>query len=106
MKFISILLGSALLVLATASCATTYMTPTNVLWYAQGSTASSATSYDPGVKRGRACATSYLGLFATGDASIRAAADDAGIKNVQNVSHEVKSIMGFFGDVCTVVRGT
>ncbi|MEQ9365380.1 MAG: TRL-like family protein [Leptospirales bacterium] len=82
------------------------MTPANVLWYAAGATASSATSYESGSKKGKACATSYLGLIASGDATIRAAAEDGRINNVHSVSHETFGIMGFYADVCTIVRGT
>ena len=58
-----------------------------------------------GKKEGRACAKSYLALFATGDASIKAAAENGGITNVMSVDHESKWII-LIGKYCTIVRGT
>lgn len=91
--------------LGLTSCATQYMTPANVLWYAAGNTASSGVDENSSYLSGQACATSYLGLIASGDASIRAAAEAGRITNVKNVSHKVQSILGLFASVCTVVRG-
>ncbi len=57
-----------------------------------------------GTKEGRACAKSYLGLVAKGDASIKAAAAAGGITNVTSVDHEVSHML-VVGDFCTIVRG-
>ena len=40
---------------------------------------------DFGGKRGEASVTAYLGLFSTGDASVRAAARNGGISDVKHV---------------------
>lgn len=88
-----------------SNCAGQIMTPANVPYYAVGKTAWSAEYHDHNYKMGKACATSYLGVVGTGDASIAAAANQGGIRSVMSVSHETKGIMGFFADVCTVVRG-
>jgi hypothetical protein len=58
-----------------------------------------------GKKEGRACAQSILGVFATGDASIKAAAAAGGITRIDSVDHHSvwKVVMGEF---CTVVRGS
>jgi len=58
-----------------------------------------------GTKEGRACAKSYLALFATGDASIKTAAANGGITNITSVDHETKWIV-LFGEYCTIVRGS
>jgi len=58
-----------------------------------------------GSKTGKACANSYLGLIATGDASIAAARTAAGITQVSSVDHSTKNILGFYGEYCTVVTG-
>lgn len=58
-----------------------------------------------GPKTGRACATSVLALFASGDASIEAAAKDGGITNVTSVDHESKWTL-LIGEYCTIVHGT
>lgn len=58
-----------------------------------------------GTKEGKACAQSYLSVFATGDASIKAAAEAGGITNVMSVDHETKWLV-VFGEYCTIVRGS
>lgn len=65
-------------------------------------TATEATS---ATKQGRACAQTVLGLVATGDASIEAAARSGGIKQIVTVDHESKHILGIVGTFCTIVRG-
>ena len=57
-----------------------------------------------GSKKGQACATSYMGAFAIGDASVEAAAANGGIKRVRSVEAVVNSRI-VFGTYCTVVRG-
>jgi TRL-like protein family len=63
---------------------------------------------NPGVnedKMGTACANSYLGLVALGDASIAAAKQAGSITKVSSVDHTSTSYFVFFGKYCTVVRG-
>ncbi len=55
-----------------------------------------ATSNNVGSKVGTASATSVLGIIATGDASINAAATNAGIKKISHVDQHHKSILGIF----------
>ena len=57
-----------------------------------------------GSKKGQACATSYMGVFAIGDASVEAAAANGGITRVKSVEAVVNSRI-VFGKYCTVVRG-
>ena len=57
-----------------------------------------------GSKEGRACAKSYLGVYAVGDASIAAAARAGGITNVTTVDHHSKHMV-VIGEFCTIVRG-
>ena len=59
-----------------------------------------------GNKEGRACAQSILGLVATGDATIKAAAADGGINNIGSVDHYTRNILGILGEFCTIVRGS
>ena len=58
-----------------------------------------------GSKEGRACARSILGLIATGDASIKSAAEAGGISRIDSVDthSEWMLVMGSF---CTIVRGS
>jgi hypothetical protein len=56
-------------------------------------------------KTGRACANTFLALFAVGDASIETAKRDGGITEVTTVDHHSTNIIGF-GSFCTVVTGS
>jgi len=58
-----------------------------------------------GSKEGQACATSILGWFGTGDASIITAANNGGITKVYSVDHKVKNILNVYAEYCTVVHG-
>jgi hypothetical protein len=58
-----------------------------------------------GQKEGRACARSLLGLVATGDASIRSAAEAGGISKIDSVDHH-SSWRLVTGSFCTIVRGS
>lgn len=58
-----------------------------------------------GSKEGTACAQSILGLVAMGDASVKTAANDGGIKEIKAVDHSTKNILGIFATYCTIVRG-
>ena len=56
-------------------------------------------------KVGTAVATSVLGIVATGDASVRAAANNGGIKKIKHVEYSVKNILGIVGEYTTTVYG-
>lgn len=74
--------------------------------YADATTPVHATTNNVGKKKGEACATSILGLVTTGDATIRAAADAGGVKNVSAVDASIKNILGIVATYCTIVSGT
>jgi hypothetical protein len=57
-----------------------------------------------GAKSGTACARSFFGFFAQGDASIETAAKNGGIKTVTTVDHHTKNVIGL-GEYCMIVRG-
>ena len=56
-------------------------------------------------KQGKACAESILGLFAHGDASVRAAKENGGITEVSSVDHSARNFLNIVGEWCTLVRG-
>ena len=56
------------------------------------------------VKCGRATSKSII-LYTTGDSSIKAAMDDGGIKKVNHVDYEVKSIFNIYSEATTIVWG-
>ncbi len=63
------------------------------------------TSNPLGTKVGQSSATNILGIVATGDASINAAAKAAGIKKVSHVDVKKMSILGLFATYTTIVYG-
>ena len=66
-----------------------------------------ATDKSGGVlKSGSASATSVLGLVATGDASIRAAARNGGITEIHWVDYHSESTLGIFAKYTVTVYGT
>jgi len=56
-------------------------------------------------KVGTAKCTSVLGLVATGDCSIKAAAAAGNIKTIKYVDYDAKNILGIFGEYTTTVYG-
>jgi hypothetical protein len=56
-------------------------------------------------KVGTAKATSVLGLVATGDCSIKAAAANGGIKTIKYVDYDAKNTLGVYGEYTTTVYG-
>ena len=55
-------------------------------------------------KKGEACASVFLALFAWGDASIEAAKRNGRITEVTTLDHRSKNFIGF-GSFCTIVYG-
>jgi hypothetical protein len=74
--------------------------------YTDATTPQHVTDNVLGKKKGEACATSILGWVTTGDASIRAAADAGGIKEISAIDSSFKNILGVYATYCTVVSGT
>ncbi len=58
-----------------------------------------------GAKVGTATSTTYLGLIATGDASVATAKRNGGISSINSVDEEIKSILGIVTTYKTIVRG-
>ncbi len=58
-----------------------------------------------GSRVGVATSTTYLGLIATGDASIATAKKNGGISSVSSVDEEIKSVLGIITTYKTTVRG-
>ena len=56
-------------------------------------------------KKGEASCRSYLGLCATGDASIQTAAANGGIKKIHHVDYKCHSILGVYAEFTTIVYG-
>lgn len=57
------------------------------------------------LKTGTATSKSYLGLVATGDASIETATKNGGITKIHHADWKVKNTLGFVGEYTTTVYG-
>lgn len=79
--------------------------PLTGFWFTDVQSGENATGYQSGSKMGEACATSILGLIATGDASIEAARKAGGITYVISVDNNDYSVLGVFAKHCTIARG-
>ena len=58
---------------------------------------------DFGTKVGRSTNQAYVGLVSTGNASVKAAAESAGIKNVKHVEYYYKNVVFFIYQETTVI---
>ena len=90
------------LVLASVGCA---RAPVMGIVYSDLQYAQSATSNQTGNRTGESCATSILGLVATGDSSIETARRNGGITLVSSVDESYSTILGIYSKACTIVRG-
>lgn len=58
-----------------------------------------------GSKSGEACASSILGLIQTGDMSMKAAAENGGLKTVSSVDASHMHVLGLYQKNCIIVNG-
>jgi len=103
------LLALSLLPLALSGCAGLAFRGQRVAMgfiYADAVTPVHATDNNIGRKTGEACATSILGLITTGDATIRAAADAGGVRDISAVDASIMNVLGIYAKHCTLVSGT
>jgi hypothetical protein len=103
MKQIKIVLLSIYAISLTA-CAMA-SSPVNGFLYTDVKSGGDATEAYGGSARGEACASSILGIYASGDATVDAAKKNGGIAQVTAVDHSANSILGFYAKYCTVVYG-
>ena len=102
--FKTIVLSLSLLgALAFTGCAST--APVQGSLFAEVNGPIGATGEKTGRKSGEACAQSFFGLVAMGDASITAAAKAGGIRTISHVDQHSTNIIGFH-TFCTKVYGS
>ena len=87
-----------------AGCATVASPLTGVI-YTDVKAPMIATDVSGSAKVGTSMASSILGLFAMGDASIDTAAKSAGIKKIQHVDYHSTSILGIYSTFKVTVYG-
>ena len=57
------------------------------------------------LKSGEAKTTSILGLFASGDASLRTAAANGGITTIEHIDYKMHNILGIYSEFTIIVYG-
>lgn len=101
---IFLMLTFAAVLLVSYGCATV-ATPLPALLYSDVQGPIDAEGSGIVTKTGEACATSILGIVASGDASIDAAKQAGGINEVLSVDYKSTSVLGLYASFCTVVKG-
>jgi hypothetical protein len=99
------LAGLTAAALTLASCGPIVYSPMMGTTFNETKYGNIATDEAVATKEGKACGTSILGWIAQGDASIVAAKANGGITKVSSVDHYAKSILGIYGEWCTIVKG-
>jgi hypothetical protein len=105
MRILTLLTALVMGGLLVTGCAYSTRSPLTGLLYTNVKDGDSPGPAAAPTKMGRACATSILGLVATGDASIEEAARIGGISNISYVDHESKLYVLVYAEYCTIVRG-
>ncbi len=100
-KFVALLLIAGFL----SSCGAFVGAPVTGFLYTDVKAPLAVTSNTGSSKVGTAKMQSILGLVATGDASIEAAARSAGITSIHHVDYEANSILGIVASFTVVVYG-
>ena len=96
----------AALVLAASMTACAHsMSPVTGFMYTNVKGTHSAGPENGGTKKGRACASSILGIIGSGDSSAAAAAKAGGIAKVSMVDYSSFSVLGLYAEHCTIVSG-
>ncbi|MCW7491518.1 TRL-like family protein [Leptospira soteropolitanensis] len=59
----------------------------------------------PASKEGVACAKSYLGLLALGDASVEASQKNGNIREITSIELETYNFLGIYAKLCAITKG-
>lgn len=94
-------LAAVMLIVGCASA----KSPVTGFWYTNLYAPEAVSSNQAGNKVGEACASSILGLIATGDSSIETARRNGGVTMITSVDAKSNSILGIYAKYCTIVRG-
>jgi hypothetical protein len=95
----------AILAAATLSACASVRQPGAGILYSDVTANESVSSNQAGNRVGQSCANSYLGLIASGDASVESARRAGGITLITSVDAQTSNILFFWSKYCTIVRG-
>lgn len=106
MNFFKTFLKFTILISAASIIGCASGSPVSGMLYSDVQGPVNATGSMRGNLHGEACAASYLGLVALGDASISAAAKAGGVNQISHVDHTWTNILGLYAQYCTHVWGS
>ena len=95
----------SLLSIALAGCALVASPVVNALVYTSVKGPVDVGAETNTARQGRACASNYVGIVATGDASIATAKRNGSIKSISTVDHDSLNVLGLYSRFCTIVAG-
>lgn len=104
MKFVKSVAVVGLMAFGSFGCAIARSPVTGFL-YSDVKSPVVATEAYGGSARGEACATSILGAYASGDASLEAAKKNGGVVQINAVDGTAYSFLGIYAKYCTIVYG-
>ena len=105
MKKTSILAAACAAAVLFTGCISAPFTPPMGLYTEISAPLSTEGTIDVGAKKGEATAKTILGLVATGDCSIAAAAKNGGLTTIKHIDYKYKNILGIVQETTVVVYG-
>ena len=105
MKRIAAIVVAALLAIGVAGCLSAPFQPPSGVVSATTAPLSTEGNWDVGSKRGTSSSFSVLGLYASGDCSIAAAARNGGLKKIGHVDYEYVNVIGIWQKATVIAYG-
>ncbi len=104
-RSIIMLIAAVAFAFSISACAMGTGSPVTGMIYTNAAGPYHATQNTLGSKKGEATATSVLGMFGFGDASIIKAAENGGITKIATVDQKATRFLGLFATSTTIVTG-
>ena len=98
------LLGIGLMTLLTGCLSAPFQPPSGLVSVTRAPLSTEG-NWNVGSKRGESSSTSWLGIYASGDCSIHAAAENGGLKTIDHVDYEYTNIIGIWQKTTVIVYG-
>ena len=105
MKKVCILAAACAAAATFTGCISAPFTPPMGIYSEVSAPLSTEGTIDVGSKKGEATAKTILGLVATGDCSIAAAAKNGGLSTIKHIDYKYKNILGIVQETTVVVYG-
>ena len=105
MKRMSTIAFVVLLAIGVAGCLSAPFQPPSGVVAVTKAPLSTEGNWDVGSKKGESSSFSVLGLYASGDCSITAAARNGGLKKIGHVDYEYFNVIGIWQKATVIVYG-